>query len=667
MEANQQVRILSDIRQNLFRPDSPIWVSHTTLRLERSGGKKLLQVRMINCSDRNVCKISLRIVCFDENRLVLAQLETVSVPQAFLRPGNGFTAELVLEHSAPETTSVEAFAQTVCFEDHTVWTENDPDGYIAFRCDAVPPDSPDREALEARARSGHVKNDYYFLLRKELWVCTCGVPNPIHRQHCVKCGADRQWLEQNMNSELLRRSAFASTADLPPDTPTGNRPAPALSVLPVAFPIPEAPKPAAPNQTSEKADSEVGDAPEDSSAAEQELQMDRECAQKGKKAVLILIAAVVLLAAAVLCLDQLLMPYLRYKRALRRQEERDYAQASAIFTALGDYRDSPARLIQIRDDKARALMVEERYQEALEYLEALDGENPLIADCLYALGVIAYNDGDLELGLQYTKKLRDRFPDYDKGETLEQYCSYSMGVQYAEKAATADYVMETTYYEEAIKYFTEAGACADAQERVKECRYRLAWTYAAKWNLEEAIDLYGELGDYRDSAEQRLNLMYSFVRYYWDTQEQDADDYLRELVAADYDGIGLLMDIRNSQGASFTLSLGNGETQLPREITDCSEVYVCYQIPHSDDARPALVRVRCFLPDDSESDAALNADGSDAGLIGWGALGLPAVPPSNGTVTLVFYLGEYDDDWHVLDYQSFNLVSESPEQGGAAP
>ena len=64
MATYERFQILSAARQNLFLPQSPVWVSRCQLSRDLEQDMRLLQVRMVNCSDQPVRQVFLRATCW---------------------------------------------------------------------------------------------------------------------------------------------------------------------------------------------------------------------------------------------------------------------------------------------------------------------------------------------------------------------------------------------------------------------------------------------------------------------------------------------------------------------------------------------------------------------------------------------------------------------------
>ncbi len=320
-----------------------------------------------------------------------------------------------------------------------------------------------------------------------------------------------------------------------------------------------------------------------------------------KKTALI-VGIVVLLIAGVVCADYYFMPMLRYREAVQQEAKGNYDRATRLYTSLGNYRDCQDRLAQLPAKKATALMNEGNYQDAMDLLEAEDKESPLIADCLYALGVLVYNDGDAETGLAYTAKLNERFPDYPKTQELEQFCNYSLGQQYTEMAASANnYAQQSGSYELACKYFDAAGEYGDAEDRAMECRYRLfsglSNLLPSRINTQKAVSILGEMGNYRDATSTRLRIMYNYVLenyiapvgntcYSIIKDDPVVNTFLEELAASNYEDAPALLDRLNGKGFSLELFYGDENTPLPDVVTDFSKVYIHCEIPRWENLEP---------------------------------------------------------------------------------
>ena len=650
MENYQRFQILSSARQDLFQPESPIWVSRCQLSRDLESGKRLLQARMVNCSERTVRQVFLRIVCLGPSRERLTQLEMVPMQSLSVLPGRVFGDDKLVEVPVGGTVYTEVYAQRVRFSDDTVWDETDPDGYLAFKAVPVRPEDRHAETLAERARSGGVRNDCYFRSQQGLWVCTCGMPNATRALRCVRCGADRLWLEKHMDPNLIDAPPPPKTPE--PATPVITAPIPPVTVIPA--PIRDDPPPAQPTIIVQSVpEPEAEEAPP---------------SHAGRNAAIIF-GVLLFLALGAFCAWRYLKPYLRYQEALREKAAGNYDRAVTLFQNLESYRDSPDQINKTLVSKASSLMEAGKYQEALNLLETLKDCDGQIADCLYSMGVIAYNEKDPEKALSYVEQLRQRFPDYDKTETLAQYSYYSLGNQAAASAAEAagDPFLQRDRYETAKEYFAKANGYEDSAERIRACDYQIARTYREEGQLETAIEAFAALGDYEDAPAQRQACMFEYVQQHIEDYQLDhaAPAYLEELAAAGYPGAQELLDRLNGVGFSFEIKLEGAEGTSPGTATELSKIAVSYSVELRDTDGAVLVLARCTLPDGTVGRGLLNANHESSGLKRWTDFPFPTGCTKSGTVTLEFYdaaRGETEEA--LLETLQIPFAYEPPTEDG---
>ena len=647
MPANERFQILFSARQELFLPESPVWVSRCQLSLDLQSGKRLLQIRMVNCSERTVRRVFLRVVCYGEARERLTQLDLLPLPAVSAGPGQVFGEDQPVEIPVRGAVCAEVFAQRVRFADGGAWDETDPNGYLFFHAVPVRPEDPCYETLCDRACSGGVRNDCRFRARQGLWICTCGMPNAVRNRRCVRCGADRVWLEQHMDPNLIDAPAPARET-APAEIPA---PAPLVTVLPAPF------RDETPAQPTIIVQSAPEPPPEEAPVS-----------HAGRNAA-ILAAALLLLFLGAFCAYRFLMPWLRYREAVSARSAGDFDKAVTLFTELGDYRDSQEQIRQTLSRKAAELMEAGKYREAMELYEILkDGGRT--ADCLYALGVLAYNDKDLDTALNYVEQLRSRFPDYEKTEELAQYCYYSLGSRSAsEAAALREPFLRRQGWKQARDYFAKADGYEDSGQRMLECDYQIALSYIDENDLEKAVECLEALGDYADAEELKQVCMYDYLQanlsnYYFDSGYMR--QWLEQLVNAGYPGAEELSDRLNGIGCYFAIQYGNrvladGEKL---EAPDLRGVSLYYCVEPKDEEGPILVLARYTLPDGVEGRALLNEDRSAEGVRFWKDIPFPAAT-QDGKVTLRFYDAALGESGIPLEVLSFLFEQKQGETGEA--
>ena len=643
MAVYERFQVLSAGRQNLFQPQSPVWVSRVQLSLDRDSGKRLLQARMVNLSEKTIRQIFLRIRCLDGARRQLAQLEMVPLGALRVLPGRVFGDDKPLELTPKGCRYAEAYAQRVRFADGSTWDEDRPEDYIAFSDpEPVKPEDPHYQTLASRALSGGVRNDCYFRAQQGLWLCTCGLPNPSRSLRCPHCGAERRWLETHMDPNRLEAPRYRSRpeeAPVPAPAPILPRPAPSREEESPA------PQPTIIIQTPER---EEAPAPQPA---------------KGGKIAALVLAALLLCCLGIFAAVQFLMPWLRYREALGERSAGRYDRAVDLFRELGDYKDSPAQIDATLARQAVALMNEGKYQQALELLEPLQGYDNYKADCLYSLGVLAYNDKELEKAMGYVEQLRQRFPDYARGAELAQYCHYSLGCSDMEKAQNLEPFLRIGWYSSAKEHFEKAGDYGDSAAKIQECDYQMALADAEQGLLQKAIDAFTDM-NYKDAPSQRLRCMYEYAAQHLESADPTSLAYLQELVEAQYPGAQALLDRFNGRGFRFWVTEGPEGEESISELHDLSQLYIHYEVEQQEGDGAALVLLLYTLPDGREGRAMLNNDRSASGSRAWTEIPFPSHLSKNGPIVLRFYdaaRGQNVEPLETLLIQFSVSVDEEPE------
>ena len=184
----------------------------------------------------------------------------------------------------------------------------------------------------------------------------------------------------------------------------------------------------------------------------------------------------------------------RYYAAFKLEQEEKYAEASAAFVELGEYRNSAEQAIlalQRGYDKGDVLEKAGKQEEACAVFASL---------------------GDYEDAFDRANK-----PYYEQGIAKREEKDWYAAIQAFEKAGTysdaetqifetryqqAKYKREQQNWDEAVTLFTELGEYKDSALQVNETYYCHASVLEENGDLEGAYDLFISLGRYRDAYER---------------------------------------------------------------------------------------------------------------------------------------------------------------------
>ena len=341
----------------------------------------------------------------------------------------------------------------------------------------------------------------------------------------------------------------------------------------------------------------------------------------------------------------------------------DYEQAEQIYEDLDGYKDSAERIIAGKLAKIRSVMAAGNYQQAMEMLEEVRDRpeyDEYLADCIYSLGVLAFNNNELDKAWSYVQQLEQTAPSYSKLPQLRQYCHYSFGNRAAvEAAGLEDAEARIRGYVTAIEEFQQTENYADSEERITECRYRIAVEIMNQDQLTEAIETFAELGDYKQSEEYRCSCMLRYAQQHLENTDELSMTYLEELSRIGYEGAQELLD--RYTGSAFSFHITNGPVDSTAQVTlvnDLAEVYLFYTVESMDENGAVPVLVRYLLPDGRQGRGLLNNDHSASGSKSWASL-FPTDCTVSGEVTLEFYDAQRSE-LQALDTIRFNYTYTPP-------
>ncbi len=264
-------------------------------------------------------------------------------------------------------------------------------------------------------------------------------------------------------------------------------------------------------------------------------------AKKKKKTTIgIASAAVIVIAvAAVVLTITVIIPTNKYKAAEGLLASGDYDGAVEAFERLGDFKDSPDRILESIYAKAEAQFSAGEYNRAIDLFAELEGfqdSADRILECKYAKAEALLTAGDYDRAIVEFAALR---PNADVDERIKETRYVQGSALFSEKD-----------YAGAITCFTAAGDYKDSNERVKEVRYAQAEAMFANEEYSKAIAEFESLGEYSNSA-KRLEEIRAYV-FELANEAFENEDYPNS--------IGFLMMIPEYQGVQDRLEIVKEQT-----------------------------------------------------------------------------------------------------------
>lgn len=145
-------------RRKEFQPECPVYVHCSRRSIERESGTVLLQVRLFNCGEREVCTVFLNVEGLDASGMTCYRVCELPMTNCAAKPRGIFGEEHMFVLPRTEVECLRITVERVIFADGTQWCR-------------LP-----THRLCTPQEAGSVE-------------CVCGFPNSPQRERCMACGS----------------------------------------------------------------------------------------------------------------------------------------------------------------------------------------------------------------------------------------------------------------------------------------------------------------------------------------------------------------------------------------------------------------------------------------------------------------------------------------------
>ena len=196
---------------------------------------------------------------------------------------------------------------------------------------------------------------------------------------------------------------------------------------------------------------------------------EREAKRKArnKKIAVVTIISLIVIALVYFSLTMIIIPNIKYDKAVNLMDEDKYEDAKEIFEQLGELQDSKNKLaecnINIQYQSAVDLMNEKKYSEATDTFKEIRGfkdSTEKYNECMYEYATVLMDEKKYSEAADIFKEIRG-FKD-----SVEKYikCTYEY----------ANVLMEEKKYGDAADLFEKISDYKDSKTKQKECKYEAA-------------------------------------------------------------------------------------------------------------------------------------------------------------------------------------------------
>ena len=285
---------------------------------DNSNGKNVLQAKLKSISDKAVNNVFADIECYDAANDEVGTVKDVLYTVGGIKKGGIFGAKQAINTGFSNVGKIKIIMTKVVFEDESVWRNESNQPLEEYEGAEAKKYLNDYALYEQYMREcNKIKADsrYVITTKDDVWICSCGQPNPASTDKCYICGADKAELikisDKNYLSEELRKY---------------NEKQESIRLY----------------QEEEARRKEEAARAEDKRRALIRAEQEQLAAEKKKKQLKLLAvgAAAVCIIAVLAFTANYFMKSSKYNKATELMAQEKYSEAEDIFTSLGDFKDS---------------------------------------------------------------------------------------------------------------------------------------------------------------------------------------------------------------------------------------------------------------------------------------------------------------------------------------
>ena len=307
----------------LFLIGSPILIEAGALLKDNETGSILAQLKLKNISFTPItsCKVFIR--AFEPNGTETAGIESFAYMDLDAPTSGVFGTQTPITMPDRQARRIEPCVTEVVFADGRVWNAEPSAWNTVLLHKPLVTALSNTDILKQYELDVNGNARFVPEVREGLFFCTCGEINPGNAVSCAKCGRSYRSLVEAMDADTLREHLTA-------------------------------------RQKNE---------------AEEQAAVAAAQAKKRKRVRVISIAStcsVAAVTAAVLLSTYVIIPSVKYNKAITSFESGSYVEAEQVFLALGDYKDSPDKALEAKYQQGVQLFENGNLDEAQNLLQTMN-------------------------------------------------------------------------------------------------------------------------------------------------------------------------------------------------------------------------------------------------------------------------------------------------------
>lgn len=471
---DKDIHIIEQKNGTVWFKGSPVALCSITFFKKPDDGKLYVTALFQNEQSNEISAASVKILCYDTSRKPLPQTVTYTYEQLSCTRNGYFGESCDIEIINTHTRFVEIVLVSVTDINGSEWknTKEKKFDISLFQQNIYTSLDNLYPAFHKVCKEQHINPEPLMFEPKftsDYWLCACGCLNWNNEKHCAFCKTEKSFLIENLQIDGLEERL--------PDSDEAK------------------------NHTNQPLLKHI-DEQDPEEIRQRNLRLTR---QRSKwlrkqflKVAIALIVIVVLAFCGFVAYNSIVKPYMSYAEAQSMLSSGQYDEAALAFTKLGEYSNSPEKVLEAKYKKAMEQYNNGNMDSAIQifsslgnYLDAQERYKKI----QYELAQKYQSEGNYEGALA----LYNILGSYEEASQRADVCRVSI-------YNAAEQMYENKQYEEAYNLFSALSEYSDAGEKAAESRFAQACDAYENLEYITALDILETLTDYSPAKEMYKKL-----------------------------------------------------------------------------------------------------------------------------------------------------------------
>lgn len=281
----------------------------------------------------------------------------------------------------------------------------------------------------------------------------------------------------------------------------------------------------------------------------------------------------------------------KYNCGVSLMDSEKYAQAVAVFTQLGSYKDSGEKVKECKYKQGVSLINSGKYEEAIDVLKSIYGYNDSadkVKECYYNYAIALMKAKDYQNAIRAFDSASLNYKDSRK---LKSQCYIEGAEQYYKNK---EYYSAITWYENADEYDDQSSFYLDscycfAKEKLNSGYY------------EAAIEFFTKAQGYKDAAWQISDAKYRYVLANKINSDKKTFEYLNDLKKLKYKDCASIYENLYSWKATIIFNTKKDDTTNVTAISKYDPIYCHITVTGGEPDEITTIDYSIVKPDGSHS------------------------------------------------------------------